>query len=194
MIHALAGISAAFGLASSAGLNAYIPLLLVALAARFPLHDPLLSLSEPYYLISSWWAIGLLTVLLLIETLVDKIPAVDSVNDIIQTFIRPTAGALLFAANAQVISDMHPAIALTAGLILAGGVHTVKGVARPMVTAATAGTGNWFVSLVEDIIAFFVSLISILLPILAVLVASISIFFFIRWLRHRRQRVARSSV
>lgn len=167
MIQALGGIGAAFGLASSAGLNAYIPLLIVALTARFPLGDPLLKLSEPYNLMASWWIIGLLAILLLIEMTVDKIPAVDTINDVIQTLIRPAAGAILFAANANVITDIHPALALVAGLLVAGGVHAAKGTVRPVVTAGTAGTGNWFVSLVEDVLAFFMSVISVLLPLLA---------------------------
>lgn len=188
MLQAVGGIGAAFGLASSAGLNAYIPLLIVAIAARFPLDKPLLALSDPYNLIASWWAIGLLVILLLIEMTVDKIPAVDTVNDVIQTFIRPTAGAILFAANAHVIADVHPALAIAAGILLAGGVHTAKGVLRPAITVTTAGTGNWFVSLVEDIVAFFVSLVSILLPILAGVFVIIGLMLLVRAYRRRKQK------
>jgi len=188
MFTALGGVSAAFGLAGSAGLNAYIPLLLVALAARFPLSGPWLNLAEPYDVMGSWWAIGILVVLLLIEMTVDKIPAVDTLNDGIQTFIRPTAGAILFAANANIINDIHPILALTAGLLVAGGVHAAKGAARPIVTAATAGTGNWLVSLLEDVAALFISLLSILLPLLAGLVFLVLAYFFIRWIRRRKKR------
>jgi hypothetical protein len=188
MIEAIGGIGAAFGLASSAGLNAYIPLLIVALAARFPLNEPLLQLSAPYDLLASWWAIALLTVLLLIEMTVDKIPAIDTVNDVIQTFIRPTAGAVLFAANADVVTEVSPVLALIAGILIAGGVHATKGAVRPVVTATTAGTGNWFVSLVEDIIAFFVSLLAILLPILAGLTVLIMIVVLATFYRRRKKR------
>ena len=188
VVLALGGIGSAFGLSTSAGLNAYIPLLVVALAAHFPVNEPLLKLSEPYDLLGSTWVILVLLILLTIEMLVDKVPAVDSLNDIIQTFIRPAAGAVLFAANAHVITDISPVLALLAGLLLAGGVHTVKGVVRPAVTASTAGTGNWLVSLVEDIIAFFVSVFSLLLPILAALgLMVLFTLLFIFW-RRRRQR------
>ena len=166
---ALTGLSAAFGLASSAGLNAYIPLLIVALASRLPASQPLLNLSEPYNLLGHWAVIVVLVVLLLIEMTVDKIPAVDTINDVIQTAFRPAAGAILFAANANVITEINPFLALFAGLLVAGGVHATKGIARPVVTAGTAGTGNWLVSTLEDITAVFVSILSVLLPILALL-------------------------
>lgn len=188
IITALGGIGAAFGLSGSAGLNAYIPLLMVALAGRFPLNDPFIELASPYDALSSWWAIGVLVVLLLIEMFVDKVPAVDSVNDVIQTVIRPTAGAILFAANAQVITDISPIITIIAGLLLAGSVHVTKGVIRPVVTTTTAGTGNWIVSIIEDVIAFFVSILSILIPILALFVTLFFLFVGFNWLRRRRQK------
>jgi hypothetical protein len=187
MIEAIAGISAAFGLASSAGLNAYIPLLMVAVATRLQL----LKLAEPYNIIGSWWAIGILTVLLLIEMTVDKIPAADTINDLIQTFIRPAAGAVLFAANAQVITELNPVIALLAGLLLAGGVHATKTVVRPAVTATTAGTGNWFVSIVEDVLAFLTSLLALLVPLLGVLLVLLLLVFVLWYYQRRRQQKKR---
>jgi len=181
-------IFSAFGLASSAGLNAYIPLLIVALATRFPLADPWLELSAPYDVIGRWWAIALIVVFLLIEMTVDKIPAVDTANDVIQTFVRPAAGAVLFAANANVVTEIHPALALVAGLILAGGVHAAKGVARPVVTATTGGTGNWLVSLLEDVAAFFMSLLSLLVPIVTVILFVLFFILAARWYRRRQSK------
>ena len=190
MIEAISGLSAAFGLAGSAGLNAYIPLLMVALAARFPLDNPLIKLQAPYDLLGSWWAIGLIAVLLVVEIVADKIPAVDTVNDGIQTFIRPAAGAILFAGSANVITDVHPILALGAGLLVAGGVHATKTAARPVVTVSTAGVGNPIVSTLEDITAFVVSLLAILLPIIAALLLfTLLVFAFIIVGRWRRRKV-----
>jgi uncharacterized membrane protein len=188
MIEALSGIGAAFGLSGSAGLNAYIPLLIVALAARFPLNTPLLQLQSPYDMLGSWWAIGIISVLLLIEIVADKIPAVDTVNDAIQTFIRPAAGAILFAGSANVITDIHPVLSLAAGLLVAGGVHATKAVARPVVTATTVGTGNWLVSIIEDVIAFVLSVMALIVPILAGLIFAILFFAIIFYFRGRRRR------
>lgn len=191
MIEAISGLSAAFGLSGSAGLNAYIPLLMVALAARFPLDNPLVKLQAPYDLMGSWWAIGLLAVLLVIEIVADKIPAVDTVNDGIQTFVRPAAGAILFAGSANVITDIHPILALGAGLLVAGGVHATKTAARPVVTVSTAGVGNPVVSTLEDIVAFVVSLLALILPIIAaILMLTFVVFVIVLVRRWRRRRMA----
>jgi hypothetical protein len=157
-------IFSAFGLSASAGLNAYIPLLVVALLAKF---TTLIKLSSPWDTLTSWWIIGLLVVLSAIEFFADKIPAVNHVNDIIQTFVRPVAGALLFASSAHVVTNVHPILALGLGVLVAGSVHAVKAIAvRPAVTAATAGAGNVPVSMAEDILAIVVSILSIVVPVL----------------------------
>ena len=186
ILTALGGIGAAFGLSASAGLNAYIPLLVVALTARF---TNLLNLSEPYDLLASLPVIALLAVLLLIEMFVDKIPAVDTVNDIIQTFIRPAAGAVMFAANANVVNDLNPILALGAGILLAGSVHATKSTVRPIITGTTAGIGNPIVSFLEDVVAFFASIAAIFLPLIIGVITIIALFFAIRlWLRRRKRR------
>jgi len=191
MIEAVAGIGTAFGLSGSAGLNAYIPLLVVALAARFPLTDPLLKLSAPYDLLANWWVIGILVILLVIEMLVDKIPAVDTINDGIQTFVRPVAGAILFAGSTSVINDMNPILAILAGVLVAGGVHATKAIVRPAVTVTTAGTGNWAVSIIEDISAFSISLMAIFIPILAGIVVLVLAIFIVWFFIRRRRRKKR---
>jgi hypothetical protein len=139
---------------------------------------------------TSWWVIGTLVVLLLIEMTVDKIPAVDTLNDIIQTFGRPTAGAVLFAASSGAVGDLHPVLAFIAGLFLAGSVHAAKSVARPAVTATTGGTGNWLVSIIEDILALISAIIAILLPILIVLIVLFLFGLFLWWRSRRSSTVA----
>ena len=188
MFEAISGLSAAFGLSGSAGLNAYIPLLVVALAARFPMSDPLVKLQAPFDLLGNWWAISLIAVLLVIEIVADKIPAVDTVNDGIQTFIRPVAGAILFAGSANVITDIHPILSLGAGLLVAGGVHATKAAARPVVTVSTAGVGNPVVSTLEDIVAVVVSLLAVVLPIIAAIILLGFLIFIIYVVRRWRRR------
>ncbi len=182
----LTGIFSAFGLSASAGLNAYIPLLTVALLAKY---TDLIKLTKPWDTLTSWWVIGLLVVLLLIETFADKVPAVNHVNDILQSFVRPVAGAIVFAASSGVVSDLHPVLAMAAGLLVAGSVHTVKAAAvRPAVTATTGGVGNVPVSILEDVTSTVVSVLSVVIPILIGLVILIILFLVIRWLWKRANR------
>ncbi len=158
----LLNILSAFGLSASAGLNAYIPLLIVALVAKF---TNLFQLSEPWNALTNWWIIGLLIVLSLIEFFADKVPAVNHINDAIQTFVRPAAGAILFAASAKTITDVSPVLSIAAGLLVAGGIHTVKSIAvRPTVSATTMGAGNVPISILEDLVSTALSFVSVLVP------------------------------
>ena len=182
-------ILAAFGLSASAGLNAYIPLLIVSLLAKF---TDLIVLSEPWKAMESWWVIGVLIFLSTIEFVTDKIPAVDHINNAIQTFIRPTAGAILFAASAQVLTDINPILSIIAGLLVAGTVHAVKSVVvRPAVTATTAGLGDAPVSFVEDGISTVLSVLSIALPAVVGVILILLAILIIWWLV-RRSSKARS--
>jgi len=182
-------ILAAFGLSASAGLNAYIPLLVVSILARF---TDVIQLSEPWNAMESWWIIGTLFVLSIVEFFADKIPAVNHINDAIQTFIRPTAGAVVFAASANVITEIHPILSLAAGLLVAGSVHVVKSAAvRPAITATTAGLGDIPVSILEDVISTTLSVLSVLLPVVVGIVLVLMAILIIVWLSRRSKRYER---
>ena len=181
----LANLATAFGLSASAGLNAYVPLFIVAVVARY---TDWIKLGEPYNVLTNGWVIAALGVLLTIEFFADKIPLVDHMNDVIGTVVRPAAGAVLFAATTGAVRDMNPAVAVIAGLIVAGSVHATKAAVRPVVTASTMGLGNPVVSTIEDVTAATVSLGAILLPLVfAVLVALafVGVWWMVRSWRRR---------
>jgi hypothetical protein len=172
---AIRGLLSAFGLSASAGLNAYIPLLVVALLGRF---TNLLKLSPPWDTLTNGWVIALLVLLIAIEFFADKVPAINHLNDLLQTVVRPAAGAILFAASARAISELHPVLALSCGLLVAGSVHAVKSLAvRPAVTATTAGAGNVPVSIAEDILSTLLSILSVVIPLLIAMI----IILFTSW-------------
>ena len=161
----LTGIFTAFGLSASAGLNAYIPLLVVGVIGHY--FPNLMKLNQPWDTLANPWIILLLCALVIIEMLADKIPVVNHVNDLIQTFIRPAAGAIAFAAGAGVVTNVHPVLALAAGLLVAGTVHLTKsGVVRPAITATTGGAGNVPVSVAEDVTSTVLSIVAVIIPIL----------------------------
>jgi hypothetical protein len=168
-----------------------VPLLVVALIARF---TNWFTLASPWDALSSWWVIAVLIVLGVVEFFADKIPAVNHANDVVQTFIRPAAGAILFAASTNVITDVHPVLALIAGLFVAGSVHVVKSAAiRPAVTATTGGAANIPVSIAEDVLATGLSILAIVVPILVAAVIILVTSFIIWWLWRRGRTLENSS-
>lgn len=192
MIAVLTGM----GLSAAAGLNAYVPFLVVALIARF---TDLITLPGGYTWIESNWAVGVGAVLLLTEVVLDKIPAVDTLNDTIQTVIRPMMGGLIFAAttaaseldNSAWMAE-NPWAPVALGIVVSGIVHTAKMAARPVVNVGTAGLGGPVVSTVEDGASIGLSLIAILAPVLVVVALALLAWLLI-WmmLRLRRWRASR---
>lgn len=152
-------------LAAPAGLNAYIPLLTVGLAGRFGL----IQLSAPFNLLQEWWMIGIVAALLLIEMTADKVPAVDSVNDVIQTVVRPAVGGLLAASAADVASVPAPLL-FAGGVLTAGGMHAAKASSRPVINAVTGGIAAPVVSTFEDIVSLVLTVLAFVLPLLVFVV------------------------
>ena len=180
----LANLATAFGLSASAGLNAYVPLFIVAVVARY---TDWIKLGEPYNVLTNGWVIAALGVLLAIEFFADKIPLVDHMNDVVGTVVRPAAGAVLFAATTGAVRDMNPAVAVIAGLIVAGSVHATKAAVRPVVTASTMGLGNPVVSTIEDVTAATVSLGAIFLPLVFAVFVALA-FVGVWWMVQRWRR------
>jgi hypothetical protein len=184
------------GLSAAAGLNAYIPFLVVALIARF---TDYITLPVGYEWIQSSWAIGIGAALLLAEVILDKIPAVDTINDTIQTFIRPSMGGLIFAATtaaAQLDNSTwmkeNPWVSVVLGVLISGLVHTGKMAARPAINVGTVGAGAPVVSTVEDIGSLGLSLVALMAPLLVILALILLAWLLIwMWLRVRRWRRTR---
>ena len=182
----LLGVFTAFGLSASAGLNAYIPLLVVGVIAHY---TDWITLNKPWELLANPWVLVVLGILVIIEMLADKVPAVNHINDIIQTFVRPAAGAIAFAASANVITDLSPVLALISGLLVAGSVHAVKaGAVRPVVTATTGGAGNVPVSIAEDILSTVMSVLAIIIPVLVAIMLILLVILFFWWRNRRREK------
>lgn len=183
-----------FGLATAAGLNAYIPMLLMGLLARF---TSLVSLPHGWTWLENSWVMGIVAVLLAVEIVADKIPALDSINDTVQTFVRPTAGGIVFGSGtaAQTAAVSDPAefartgqwVPVAIGVVTALVVHLTKTAVRPAANAATAGIAAPVLSTIEDFTSVGLSFIAILIPAL-VLVVMIALAWSAFWLLRRRRR------
>jgi hypothetical protein len=185
ILPALLGI----GLAASAGLRTFLPLLLVGLAARFGWFG-----FEPngaMAWLGSWPALLALSIATAAEFIGDKIPMVDHALSAVGTVSRPAAGALA-AASAFHLAD--PGTAALAGLIVgaptAFAFHTAQTGTRVASTATTAGFGNPIVSLVEDVLAVVTVLIAFLAPILIPIVAAVALYVVWRMVRAVKRRFA----
>ena len=195
MIAVLTGM----GLSAAAGLNAYIPFMIVALIARF---TDVITLPSGFQWIESPWAIGVGALLLLTELVLDKIPAIDTVNDAIQTFVRTSMGGLIFAATTAA-EDLdrstwmgdNPWVGVVLGIAVSGLVHSGKMAARPAINAGTLGAGAPVVSTAEDGASIGLSLVAIFIPVL-VIVALVALAWFLVWLwlkvrRLKKRRLGR---
>lgn len=192
MFAALTGL----GLSTAAGLNAYIPLMVVGLVANF---TDAVKLPSGYEWLSNGWVLTIIGVLLVAEIVLDKVPVVDHVNDIIQTAIRPVSGGVVFSATAAAaeLDDStwmaeHPAVGWVLGIVVALVVHLIKSSARPVVNATTAGVGAPVVSTMEDAGSLGMSLIAIFLPLLVIVaMAALGVLAWLALRKVRRYREAR---
>jgi uncharacterized protein DUF4126 len=186
------------GLSASAGLNAYIPILVVGLLARF---TDVIALPHQFGWMSSGWALAAVAVLLAAEVVLDKVAVVDHVNDAIQTFVRPAAGGAVFAASdaAARIDHSgwmvdHPWVGWALGIVVALCVHLTKAGVRPVVNVGTVGVGTPFVSAAEDAMSLAMSLVALLVPVLVILFLIVLVLIgwrLTRRIRRRRRRNAR---
>ena len=188
-----------FGLASAAGLNAYIPLLSMGLLGRF---TDLIHLPPGWSWLENGWVIGIVAILLIVEIVADKVPALDSVNDTVQTFVRPTSGGIVFGSGvgAQTAAVTDPVefartgqwVPVAIGVVTALVVHLTKTAVRPAANVATAGVAAPVLSTIEDLTSVSLTFIAILIPAL-VLVVLIAMVWGAVWLwrrMHRKKRAA----
>lgn len=186
------------GLAAAAGLNAWMPLLVLGLADRFV---SAVELPGTWSWLSSDIALWIIGVLLVVEIVADKIPAVDSVNDILQTAVRPASGGIVFGAGAasETVRVDDPAslftdnawVPVVIGVILALIVHAVKAAARPVANLATGGVAAPVLSTAEDVSSLALAAAAIFLPVLAgVLLLALIVAAVVMMRRRRRTRRA----
>ena len=186
------------GLALAAGLNAWIPLVIIGGLDRF---TGLVELPPPWAWLSNEWVLLILVGLLVLEFIADKIPGVDSVNDVIQTVVRPTAGGIAFGSgsDATTVAVTDPEaffttqqwLPIAVGVVLALGMHLLKAAARPVVNTMTLGVGAPVASAAEDAgsAAFaFAALLAPLLVLIGIALVVVLVVMLVRRLRARRTR------
>lgn len=184
------------GLAAAAGLNAYIPLLVMGLAARFDW----IGLPSGWTWLSNEWVLVIIGLLLVVEVVADKVPAVDSVNDWIQTVVRPASGGIVFAGGigTETVAVDDPGsffstgawVPIVIGIVLALVVHLAKMAVRPIANLGTAGVAAPVLSTAEDGASLLMVVFALVAPILVLIglaLMALGFVLLVRAMRRRRQ-------
>jgi hypothetical protein len=185
---ALGSLFAAFGLSGAAGLNAWLPLFASALLARLDVVE----LAAPFDDLTSSPALVLLGLLTTADFVGDKIPVVDHLLHLVGTVVAPASGAILFAGQTGLETDLSTLAAVLLGGVTAGSIHAGRAAVRPASTASTCGLGNPLVSLGEDAGSLLLVVAAFVLPVLAlvVLLALVAVLVAV-WRRFRRLALRR---
>ncbi|MFD5225795.1 DUF4126 domain-containing protein [Microbacterium sp. NPDC058342] len=191
MIEFLIGSS----LAASAGLNAWMPLFLLGLADRFV---PAVELPSGWAWLSSDPSLWIFGALLVLEIIADKVPALDSLNDIVQSVLRPASGGIVFGAGAgaQTVAVDDPSaffsentwVPIVSGIAIALGVHIVKALGRVAANTMTGGLAAPLLSTAEDGASLLLAVAAIVVPVLALLLLVGLVVGGAVLLRRRRSR------
>ena len=183
----LPALALAIALAASAGLRAWLPLLLAGGLARLDLLD----LGPTFGFLASDKALLLFGVATVIELAGDKVPVVDHALDVIGTPLRPAAGALLAASVLGTVSDPLTAVVLgtAVGAPSALVPHAAKSALRTVSTTLTGGLANPVLSVLEDAVSFVTFVLAILVPVLVVVLLAITLYIALRLLRRRPAEV-----
>ena len=182
------------GLAAAAGLNAYIPLLVMGLAGRLEW----IQLPSGWAWLSNEWVLGIIGVLLVIEIVADKVPAVDSVNDWIQTVVRPASGGIVFAGgigtstvavdDPETFFNSGAWIPVVVGIVLALLVHFGKMLVRPAANVVTGGLAAPVLSTAEDGVSLLMVVFALVAPVLVAIGLILMLVAFIALIRRMRRR------
>lgn len=165
----------ALGSAWTSGINLYATVTVLGLLQKFGATK----LPGGLDVLDNWWIIGIAGGLYLVEFFADKIPYVDSVWDVVHTFIRVPAGAVVaYAAT----NDLDPTYYIPAALIgggLAFGSHGTKAALRVGANLSPEPVSNWVLSIVEDVIAFVGALLAVFAPIIIMSILAIFVVAFV---------------
>jgi uncharacterized protein DUF4126 len=164
-------LAIAMGASWVSGINLYACVATLGLLSRFAN----LQLPGELQVLTSWWVIAVASVLYAVEFIADKIPIVDSTWDVIHTFIRIPAGAVLAAAAFGDFNKSVQVIAFLLGGGLALSSHGTKAAARAIINASPEPVSNIVVSTLEDLLAVVSVVASLFLPFLLFVLVGIGL-------------------
>ena len=183
-------VLAGLGLSGAAGLNAWLPLFVAALLDRVGAVD----LAAPFDDLSTTRGLVVLGVLLVLDFVGDKVPALDHTLHMAGTVIAPLSGAALLTGNAGEHTDIPTIVTVVAGGAVSGAIHLARAALRAASTATTGALANPLLSLGEDATSGILTAIAFLAPLLAVLaVIAVGVAGVMAWRGRAARRAAARS-
>jgi hypothetical protein len=168
-------IAIAMGASWVSGIKLYAAVAMLGLLGRFTnLHLP-----GDLDVLTNWWVIGVASALYVIEFVADKIPVVDSAWDVVHTFIRIPAGAVIAAAAFGDFDRGVQVIAFLIGGGLAFSSHGTKTTTRAAINTSPEPFSNIAASLTEDAVAVGSIWLAAFYPILLFIVVAIGLLISI---------------
>ena len=173
----LGTLSLAMGTSWVSGINVYAAVATLGLLGRFA--D--LKLPGDLDMVTNWWVIGVAAGMYVIEFIADKVPYVDSVWDVVHTFIRVPAGAALAAASFGDFNRGVQAVALLLGGGLALSSHGTKASSRMAINTSPEPVSNIAASLFEDAIAVGSIVLAVFYPVVLIIIVilGLALAFFL---------------
>jgi len=172
------------GLASVAGVRAFLPLALAALFAALGVFG----LTLPF-VGNGWWPVfGVLAALSVLEAVLDKVGGLERVFNVVMVPVRAASGGVLFAAGSGFEVGAGSVPWLVAGAVIAGVVAVLKVLLRPPAAGASSGVSTSFLSLIEDLVGLIGGAVAFFVPYLPVLLVAFLLFFFSRIMRRRGRK------
>ncbi len=168
-------LTLALGSAWTSGINLYATVSVLGLLQKFSA----VKLPGGLDVLDNWWIIGIAGGLYLIEFVADKVPYVDSVWDVVHTFIRVPAGAAVAYAATNQMDQTATIIATLLGGGLALSSHGTKAALRAGANLSPEPVSNWILSITEDIVAFLGTIAAVFAPVLIAIVLGIFLIFFV---------------
>lgn len=172
------------GLAACCGFRVFVPLLVASVATKLGI----IGTMAGFEWMSSWTALGVLSLATVLELGAYYIPWLDNLLDSVATPASVVAGTLLSTSFLQIDS---PILDWGLGLILGGGsaglVQAGTSLLRLGSTATTGGIANPVVATGENVASFGFSILTVLLPLFAfILIVLVLIFIAGRLLSRRK--------
>jgi hypothetical protein len=185
---ALLALAGCLALGAAAGLNPWIPLLGIGLAAR----TDVVALSAQFEWLGTNQVLAVLAVLFVVDLVGDKVVVVDHLLHVVGLVVAPVSGGIVASAQAELSGSVPLWLTATVGAGLALGFQGGRSALRPAVSAVSGGAGNPVVSVLEDVASFSLVVAAVVVPVLAALGVVVVSAGVVVLVVRRRARVAPS--